>query len=509
MKIQKFQVSSPKFFSGIDKANIYHTTGMFKKNEQLIGKLTYMLAAQQGPIPGHWLDSCPTIEVDRDDAYTWDIAGNTRRNIPLVEARDETGALVDEGKLTTMIGKNTSPFQLVFGEEWFFDGEVLHGHLEELYEMRILGPAKREGVNFVYDVELMGGNMLGIPGERLQKGELFSAEYNPVEAEFSRGVGGLRGSTTMTLRNEFSHLRLKHKAGGSFSQNNNAYVYKVPVQTQNGLIECTGWEQEVSLKLNYEFYRQKGSARLKARSNQNKNGEFTNIGKSGMSIRMGAGFNEQAEYGKVIYYNKFDLSQLEDILLTLCTQACIKKENRIFHMQTGAWGNRQFSQAAAQMLNRWQWSNSVNEPARMEKNSEQKRGITAGNYNINRWIFSNDIELYVTVDPSYDDPYSHKMVHPDGGSLWSYVYRIFYAGTKNEPNIYNVKVRGGEDVRAFVKGIRDPFAKALGKSESAINYSGTAATDEDASEVHMFSTFGVAVVDPTRVISLYPVGLRG
>ena len=36
-------------------------------------------------------------EFDDDNEYTWDVIGSSRRNIPLVEARDENGDTVTAG----------------------------------------------------------------------------------------------------------------------------------------------------------------------------------------------------------------------------------------------------------------------------------------------------------------------------------------------------------------------------------------------------------------------------
>lgn len=83
----------------------------------------------------------------------------------------------------------TAVFELVFPEDWFADGEVIVGNLNEVYPMRILGNPRMEGTNAVYKVELMGGITQGIPAERLLPGERFSYEYAPVEKALSRKVG--------------------------------------------------------------------------------------------------------------------------------------------------------------------------------------------------------------------------------------------------------------------------------------------------------------------------------
>ena len=69
------------------------------------------------------------------------------------------------------------------------DGEYIVGNLNELYQFRILGDPKSEGTNYVYKVELGGGNMNGVPAERLLSGERFSVESAFVEEELSRSVG--------------------------------------------------------------------------------------------------------------------------------------------------------------------------------------------------------------------------------------------------------------------------------------------------------------------------------
>ena len=48
-----------------------------------------------------------------------------------------------------MVGAGTAPFYLVFPEDWFADGEVIVGNLNEVYQFRILGNPRMEGTNAV------------------------------------------------------------------------------------------------------------------------------------------------------------------------------------------------------------------------------------------------------------------------------------------------------------------------------------------------------------------------
>ena len=149
--------------------------------------MVQLLALYRGKSLESELAKYPTKEFDTDDEFMWQVLGSSRRNIPLLEARYEDGTVVDG---TNHSGDNagigTTPFYLVFGEDWFADGEVLFGNLNEVYPMRVLGDPRMEGTNAVYKVELMGAVTEGIPVERLQQGERFSHEFAPVERELSR-----------------------------------------------------------------------------------------------------------------------------------------------------------------------------------------------------------------------------------------------------------------------------------------------------------------------------------
>ena len=123
-------------------------------------------------------------EFEDDSEYYWDVISSARKNIPLVEARKEDGTPVVAGD--SPVGTNTSPFYLVFAEDYFADGEVIFGNLNQVYPIRVLGEARMEGTNAVYKCELMGGITTGIPAERLQAGERFSVGFAPVERELSR-----------------------------------------------------------------------------------------------------------------------------------------------------------------------------------------------------------------------------------------------------------------------------------------------------------------------------------
>lgn len=211
-KLGKFQTLSFQSWKGLTTDN--HLGSIFQASPQRASNLmVQLLAYNRGKSLETFLSKFPTKEFDDDTEYFWDIIGSSKRNIPLIEARNESGVTVEAGH--TNVGIGTSKFYLVFGEDWFADGEVIWGNLNETYPIRVIGDARMEGSNAVYQVELMGGITTGIPAERLLAGERFSVGFAPVEKEMSRKVGDIRHSTPVNMRNEWTTIRIQHKVAGN------------------------------------------------------------------------------------------------------------------------------------------------------------------------------------------------------------------------------------------------------------------------------------------------------
>lgn len=107
--------------------------------------MVQLLATHRGKTLETYLNQFPTKYFDTNDEYTWDIVGSSRRNIPLIEARSLDGTVISEGNA----GVGGEAFYVVFGEDWFADGEVIVGEKNEVYPLRILGEPRMEGSNAV------------------------------------------------------------------------------------------------------------------------------------------------------------------------------------------------------------------------------------------------------------------------------------------------------------------------------------------------------------------------
>jgi hypothetical protein len=293
--------------------------------------MVQLLACHRGKTLDTFLSQFPTKEFESDDEFYWDVIGSHQRNITLVEARDEDGmpVTIDSG----MVGANTAPFYLVFAEDWFADGEVIFGELNEIYPFRILGNPKYEGSNTVYTVELMAGNTDGVPAERLLAGERFSVEFAPVENTLSRKVGDVRFSSPISMRNEWSTVRIQHKVPGNML--NKKLAVGIPVVDEKGAKRTeTMWMHYVDYEVENQFSDYKNSLMAYGRSNRNNNGEYMNFGKSGEAIRMGAGLYEQMEVANTFYYNTFSIKLLENALYELSASK-LGLGDRYFIIRTG------------------------------------------------------------------------------------------------------------------------------------------------------------------------------
>ena len=300
--------------------------------------MVQLLAFHRGKTLETVLSQYPTKEFETDDDMIWDVIGSSQRNIPLLEARDENNTVITLD-YPTNVGIGTSPFYLVFSEDWFAKGEVIVGSLNEIYQFRIIEEPRIDGTNACYKVEFMGGNTTGVPVERLQAGERFSVETAYVERELSRQVGDVRFAAPVSMRNEWSTVRIKHKVTGSMLNKKLAIGIPVTKETQGRYTHDTVnmWMHYVDYQVEEQFSDYKNKALMFGRSNRTSNGEYLNFGDSGSPIKTGAGLLEQMEVANTMYYNDFSLKLIEDALYEL-SRAKLSMGERYFVIKTGEMG---------------------------------------------------------------------------------------------------------------------------------------------------------------------------
>lgn len=501
-RLSKFQTIGFKSWKGMTKDN--HLGAIFQRKPQLAtNTMIELLAFRKGNTLESLLNRLPRKQFDNDEEFYWNVIGSSRRNIPLVEARDECGEKVDSN-YEGMVGAGTASFELVFAEDWFALGEYIVGNLNEVYQFRIIENARMEGTNAVYKVELAGGNTDGVPAERLMPGERFSIEAAFVERELSRKVGDVRFSTPVAMRNEWSTVRIQHKVTGNMLDKKLAVGLPIVKQT-NGRYTHTvvdTWMYYVDYKVEEQFSEYKNNAIVFGRSNRNKNGEYTNIGRSGGVIKTGAGLFEQMEVANTMYYNDFSLRLIENALYEL-SAAKLDFNERNFVMRTGERGAALFHKAIKEDVSGWLPfeidSSSVG--VIQKTNSPLHKNALAAGYQFTEWRAPNGLTLKVEVDPFYDDPVRNKMIHPLGGPAMSYRFDIFDIGTMDQPNIQICEIKGKPEFRGYQAGMRNPFLGT--SSNNFMSY------DEDSAVIHKMAQLGIMVLDPTRTMSIIPNILAG
>lgn len=116
MQLGKFQMKAFTSWKGLTRDN--HIGAIFGRAPQKATNIMVQLLAQhRGKSLDSYLQRFPVKYFETDDEYTWEVIGSSRRNIPIVEARDMNDTpLTDVG---AMAGENGQPFKVVFPEDWF------------------------------------------------------------------------------------------------------------------------------------------------------------------------------------------------------------------------------------------------------------------------------------------------------------------------------------------------------------------------------------------------------
>lgn len=412
-KLGKFQKQTFNYWKG-DTLKKHHMGAIFLRKPQMATELmVQLLAWHKGKTLNTFLSQFNTKTFESDDEYTWQVIGSARRNYALVEARDVDGNVIDEN-YPKNVGIGGEPFYLVFNEDWIGDSETVVGELNELYPMRHQeSHGRNEGSRTVYKVALQGSVRGGIPVEELLPGKRFSVEYATVPGELSRKAGTVRFSSPISMRNEFSHLRIHTKVSGALLNDKVAFGIPVVRETPNGGKKeiVNMWMHEVQWQLEQQWDEYKNNMLAFSRSNRDANGEYHDIDfKSGEAIRCGAGLFEQMEYGNTDFYNNFSLKRLMENIYAI-SRANLDFNQRSFIIKTGEMGAIQFSKAALTEGSGWSpitYEYSASELGIMTP-VQSKMTPHGGAYKmvapqVTEFIAPNGAYVKIDVDSFYDDP---------------------------------------------------------------------------------------------------------
>lgn len=303
----------------------------------------------------------------------------------------------------------------------------------------------------------MGGNTTGCPSDRLQAGERFSVGFAPVERELSRKVGDIRFSTPVSMRNEWTTIRLQHKVTGSMLGRKLAVGIPMVEETPNGgkvRKIANMWMHNVDWTFEQQWGDYKNIAMAWGTSNRNANGEYLNFGKSGEVIRMGDGLFAQMEVANTMYYNNFSLKLLEDALYEL-SAAKLDMSERTFVIKTGERGAIQFHKAILNTVSGWTQFTLNGDALNIVEKTQSNLHVNslAAGFQFVEYRAPNGVRVKVEVDSFYDDPVQNKIQHPLGGPASSYRYDIMDIGSMDQPNIFKCQIKGMPEIRGYESGL--------------------------------------------------------
>lgn len=496
----KFKVYEPQSWSGLTTAN--HLKSIYRISPQKASTvITRLLASSYGANLDSLLSKFPTKFFDNDDEFTWDLIGSSERNYPLVEARREGGTVVAGGD--TGIGAGRAEFVLVFAERAFSDVHMIVGEKNEVYPIRIKEEPVAEGTNYAYTCELMGTVLNGMPGSELVAGKRFSKDFSPVEDTLSIDGGDISFTSPIALRNEFSSIRMKHKAPGNMKDRRVAMPFQTLDAKTGALVTQETWMQHVEWTFEQQFLKEKNTVLMFATTNRDADGDYHNIGKSGNIIKQGSGIREQMQVSNTLFYNKFSLKMLTNMLTEL-SEGKLSMDERHFVLRTGERGATQFHEAITLDGSGWQsvagavGFDNTNTNSIQKVSSPLHANAYSAGFQFTEYLAPNNIRVTIEVDSMYDDKVRNKLLHPNGGVAESYRYDILDIGTiDGEPNIQKAMVTGTQDIRGYEAGLRNPFTAAP-STELMSNA-------VDGSVYHRAAMgIGAIVRDPSRTASLIP-----
>ena len=496
MSIGKFVMTKGKSWSGLTLKN--HIGAIFGSQPQLVSPLTTVLLQNSGMKNlDTTLSLFPEKTLATSDDFVWKVVGSDERNIPLVEAR-VGGVVVQDSD--TNVGAARGVMELVFAEKYFTKVHVIVGLRPDDYQFRLISDGEEENGNYVYQAEVFGGQetLGGVPGDELIAGNRFSIESAYVEDELSSEGAGIQFTSPYLMRNSVSTLRMEHKVSGAMIDVKVKPVYFAGIETRDpnsGKVhKSVTWMQEVYWQFEKAISRIKARTLMFGKTNRDENGRFLNKGASNIEIKAGSGIREQMEVSNTTLYNKFSIRILEDLLSEL-VEGKLDFSERKFMLRTGERGAAQFHRAVTAVASGWGevgFDNTGTKAIQGVQSKFHDNAYSAG-FQFTEWRAPNNIHVMLEVDPMYDDKVRNKIIHPDGGVAESYRYDILYIGSMEEPNIQKIKVKGDDELRGYMAGIRDPFSGRRG---------GVMQHMEDSATMTALCGTGAMVKDSSRTATL-------
>ena len=493
MIISPLQKYEPKDWSGLTTEN--HLGSLFGLEPILISNvIDNIYRVNYGEDFISFVNKFPVEEIDDDRVYEWLLQGADEKNIALVSAEDTAGTLAGSG-VFTQPGVGISRFFMRFNENYFNATEVIVGEKPDLYRLRIVDDPKADGSQWLYEVELVTGDVaLFVPPADLAAGTRWSKDYSLVEQTLSRRGGGVSHTSPFRMSNVLSMMRKQYTVPGNMIRKGQNRPLSFVMKDSNGKL-ITTWINKLDFDFKTQFRREFARLLLFGGSNRKSDGTYGNKGDSGYEIRSGAGLRDQIAPSNVFYYNAFDLDWLTEVMMGLSVGK-LPEDSRRFVLGTGEYGMFQFHKAAEDKASNFTPNFHQDRIQMVDKSSGKMRYV--GQFLEYKTV--NGITIELMHVPQYDDPVRNKLQHPSGGLAESRRYTIMDFGTANgDANIKRVRIKGEPEIWKYIPGIRDPFSPGGSPTKP-----GLAASSVDGYDVHVGDFGGIRVKNPMRMAEVVP-----
>lgn len=483
-----------KDWTGLTTDN--HLGSIFESQPQEASKLvTMMHLRNRGSNFWGFLRQFPEKRLQTEEDFRWRLQGISEKNIPLVEAQTTTGEAVSPGD---KLGIGHSQFYLVFGEKYFTYPLLIVGEKNSIYPIRIVDtPEPINASQWRYKCELFVGDPdKFIPYEEVQAGKKFSKEWAVVSHTMSKR-GALPSFTSpFSMTNKFTYIRMQDTIPGNMLRHPLVFAWQVRDKATKKTKTVGTWMEYHDWEMDAQFEDMKAKMLNFATINERDDGTTPQTDSSGFVIEQGAGLEQQIESSNVSYYNDFQINIdfLYEHVMDLSDNVGYGDVRKVL-LRTGRWGAKKFHDAIKNHVQGFT----------IMRNEDMIFKVGGG------WGFSENFTEYkgpdgtrlgVMVDPTYDDDVRFKVPGPGGkGTAKSYEYQILNVGrVGGEDNIRLVFPEGGEDIRGYEPGLRNP-----GDVNARMGQGGKwMAHPVDGYTVHKMFIGGTQVKDPTRCATLKP-----
>ena len=490
VQLNKFQMTNATSWKGLTKANsLAALWGSGQDTQKISNMVTDILSYNFGNNIDTFLKKFPTKVLDNEDDFVWELRGNAPKNVKLEEA-SFNGSIITSST-SDEIGKGGTEIELRFEKDLFSKGDLIVGENPDDFALYIKAYEYDGSYYTATCVINTGDPNVSVPAEDLVAGTYWSVEYHAVEAEFSSDGGEVIHTSNISMRNGFTHIRMKQKNPGNMV--GRKLIGTVLGKDANGK-EMLLWTDYQSYKIDYELRMQWNRALMFGKSNRSQYGSFNITGDSGYQIKTGAGIREQMETANTTSYTTFDIDEFSSRLMDL-SEGKLETDDRAFVGRCGERFAYQFHKALEDYS---QLFTPTREMERIGKANADfigsNKGLSYGGQFV-EYMGPNGIKFNLSVDGIYSDPTRNKKIHPDNGLEESYRCDIFDIGTtEEEPNIQLYQAGNLGMVKWYIEGARSPYSW----NGSGYNTPRSAASPIDGWEEHCMVSGAAVVKDPTR-----------